>query len=485
MTDRDEDLQGRLEPGTIIDGRYRIAHFIGRGGSGTIYGAEVVHTGEGVAIKTLNADLISHPSAVARYQREARSAAAIGHPNICAVLDAGQLKDRRPYLVMELLSGKTLADRIREEGALPLSQVLTVLAQTLSALEAAHAQRIVHRDIKPDNVFLTDRIQGVLAVKLLDFGIAKSLDENAELSLTRTGMVVGTPFYMAPEQARGEKLDHRVDLYACGVLLYEMLTGRRPFHATNYNALMMQVLTKKPPDPRHLRPKIPSDFVDVMLKAMHKRPDRRYTDARAFLSAVWGLEGVVHEALAPAEVGTIAAAVQVRRGAEGPARDSNGFDDIPVYHDSEPPAPLPPSRPPRVAPPRSEDSEVATRPFLRPEQLPSIRKHPSSNRDSFSDATEVMVDAPWLEHDKGDDDAVDESERPTEVESSSWDDEPTRVEPPPFMGSREPRSPLPAAGRPPPKRNKPSTIPKYDPPPKSAPRPQAPPKRVPRPKRKG
>jgi len=252
---------------------------------------------------------------------------------------------------------------------------------------------------------------------------------------------VGTPFYMAPEQARGEQLDHRVDLYACGVMLYEMLTGRRPFHATNYNALMLQVLTADPPDPRHLRPAVPSEFIPVLFKAMAKDKRDRYADARSFLAAVWQLRTRVDEGLGPEEIDRIAQAIQ-RPHAGRPVLDSQSSEDIPIYHESD----SPPEAPPSLGMVEQHDEgeaadegESVTQPFVRPEQLRPFQKPPVQIRPAQSsvEATEVMMDAPWL-LDKADDDADDASEgvvvpSPPPAEVPSWDDEPTRVEPPPFM----------------------------------------------------
>jgi serine/threonine protein kinase len=448
-------IYGRLAVGFMVEDRYRVGEIVGKGGSGLIYQATDVTTGQRVALKTLNSDLLSHPSAVARYHREARAAAGIGHPNICSVSDVGQLPDGRPFLVMELLTGRTLADRIRDDGAMPFPHVVNILTQTLSALEAAHAKKIVHRDIKPDNVFLTDRIRGVTAVKLLDFGIAKSLDENAELSLTRTGMVVGTPFYMAPEQARGETLDHRVDIYACGVLLFEMLTGRRPYHATNYNALMVQVLTSPPPDPRHLRPAVPSGFAAVVTRAMAKDKRERYADARGFLAALWELQSTVSEGLGPEEIDRIAQAVQRPNTSGRPSFDSMS-DDIPVYHESEPPVPI------ALGHVEATDNETVTQPFVRPQQLRPPKR--PSFRPSVSEVTEVMLDAPWLRAEESPSPPV--IRRASKEPPSPWDDEPTRVDPPP---ASDPRPGPPVVTAPP------------EAAPKGVPRPPA---RVPRPKGK-
>jgi serine/threonine protein kinase len=195
---------------------------------------------------------------------------------------------------MERLIGETLADRIAVEGGLPFDSVLDILVQVLSALTAAHAQRIMHRDVKPENVFLATRVGLPPLVKLLDFGISKVMATDSgpteELDLTRTGMVMGTPYYMSPEQARGDRdLDPRVDIYACGVILYEMLTGRRPFVAANYNALLLQILSALPRPARDLRPALPSGFDPVIEKAMAREREHRYASAREFELALAGL----------------------------------------------------------------------------------------------------------------------------------------------------------------------------------------------------
>jgi len=204
-------------------------------------------------VKVLHATHATKKDSIRRFQQEARAAGAIGHPNICGVMDLGTLDDGSPYIVMERLQGETLAERVAAEAGLPFDDVIDILVQVLSGLVAAHEQQIVHRDIKPENIFLTRRVGCPPLVKVLDFGVSKMTGplgasvRQEDLALTRTGMVMGTPYYMAPEQARGERdLDVRVDLYACGVILYEALTGRRPFVALNYNALLVQILTATP-----------------------------------------------------------------------------------------------------------------------------------------------------------------------------------------------------------------------------------------------
>ncbi|MCU0690668.1 MAG: protein kinase, partial [Polyangiaceae bacterium] len=215
--------------------------------------------------------------------------------------------------------------------------VISVLTQVLSALCAAHEKNIIHRDIKPENVFLTERVGCAPVAKILDFGISKSNSEAGDLSLTRTGMVMGTPYYMAPEQVRGDRIDHRVDIYACGVILYEALTGRRPFLAANYNALAVLVLSTHARDPREIRPAIPTGFVPIIYQALAKRCDDRFRDARAFIEALTELRDELARGPGPAEI------AQLARQARGSAR---------------PPPKLPSAPPPfpNQHPPVSEES---------------------------------------------------------------------------------------------------------------------------------
>ncbi|RYE89613.1 MAG: serine/threonine protein kinase, partial [Myxococcales bacterium] len=269
--------------GLTIEGRYVIRGVIGEGGMGAVYEAEQRPLGRKVALKVLHPSNAQKPEAVSRFQHEARVVSSIGHPNICELYDVGKLEDGAPYLVMERLVGDSLADRITREGALPVEDVLETLIQILGGLGAAHRKGVVHRDVKPDNIFLA-RTPGSSEpiAKLLDFGISKMSSLDADMHLTRTGMVMGTPYYMAPEQARGEQLDHRVDLYAMGVILYEALTGRRPFIAPNYNALLVQILSGKPKPLRTLRPALSEAFEPVVARAMQKSPDARFQSASEF-----------------------------------------------------------------------------------------------------------------------------------------------------------------------------------------------------------
>jgi serine/threonine protein kinase len=281
--------------GQLIDGKYLVRGVLGEGGMGTVFEAENRALRRSVAVKVLHPAQARKKVAVKRFHQEARAAGAIGHPNICEVYDLGTLEDGSPYLVMECLQGETLAERISAEGGLGFEDVLDVVSQVLSGLVAAHDKGIVHRDIKPENIFLTRRAGIPPVAKLLDFGVSKMMPgwagtlpgEEEQMNLTRTGMVMGTPYYMSPEQARGDRnLDARVDLWACGVILYEALTGRRPFIAANYNALLLQILTTSPRPARELRPALPAAFDQVMIRSLARAREDRYQSAEEFQAAL-------------------------------------------------------------------------------------------------------------------------------------------------------------------------------------------------------
>ena len=280
------DLVGRT-----IDGKYRIDALLGKGGMGAVFRAENTRIGKPVAIKILVRAYERGSESERRFSREARIVGSLGHPNIVEIFDLGALEDGAPYQVMELLEGRTLAERIRREGALEVDEALDVADQVLSALGAAHQRGIVHRDLKPDNVFLATR-GGVPVVKLLDFGISKNLArEDETLSLTRPGAVVGTPYYLSPEQAKGDPIDHRADIWSMGVVLYETLTGALPFQAENYNRLMMQILTTRPRPLRERRASIPEDVEAFVLRALAFDAAGRFQGAAEMRRAIRALRG--------------------------------------------------------------------------------------------------------------------------------------------------------------------------------------------------
>lgn len=256
---------------------YRIVREAGRGAMSTVYEAVDERTGQTVALKVLLAPASLPPeqqrSLIARLQREARLIARLSHPNIVRILDVGEA-DGRHYLAMEYLHGVTLRQRL-DAGPLPLAEASLVLDQVAAALDAIHPQRIVHRDIKPSNVMLLPDGH----VKLMDFGVARQGDDT---TITQTGMIVGSPAYMSPEQIRGEDGTPASDLWALGVLLYEMLAGRSPFPGTNIPAVLYKV-THDPPAPI---PGVPPPVQQVLRKALEKKPSRRYRTARDFANAL-------------------------------------------------------------------------------------------------------------------------------------------------------------------------------------------------------
>ncbi|WP_437277809.1 serine/threonine-protein kinase [Sorangium sp. So ce375] len=275
---------GRSLLGHVIGDKYAVTAIIGEGGMGAVYEAEHLQIGRLVAVKVMHPrERTQRREAISRLEHEARVAGRIGHPNICEVYDMGWLPDGSPYLVMERLRGETLAQRIDRCGVVPPNELVDIMLQVLSALVTAHDRGVVHRDLKPENIFLSERAGMLPVAKLLDFGISQASGVDGVMDLTRTGMVMGTPYYMAPEQARGDvELDRRLDLWAAGVILYEALTGQRPFVAGNYNALLVQILTLWHRPVTELDPTIPPGLSRLVDRALAKSRDERFQSAREF-----------------------------------------------------------------------------------------------------------------------------------------------------------------------------------------------------------
>ncbi len=272
------------EVGQIIGEKYRIERLLGQGGMGAVYEAVHIHIGSKAAIKFLHPGFSENREAVQRFQREAQSAAAIGHDAIISIQDIGVTEDGSHYLVMEFLGGVSLGERLKLDGIQTFQMAAYVGCQVLSGLSAAHAVGIVHRDLKPDNIFLVDTGAILPGVKVLDFGISRvtglALDGDEATRLTRTGVVMGTPAYMSPEHARGwSDLDQRSDLFSMGIILYELLTGICPFDGPNYNAVIAQLLTERPPPPKAHRPDLPVELEAVIQRALSKDREERYQNA--------------------------------------------------------------------------------------------------------------------------------------------------------------------------------------------------------------
>jgi serine/threonine protein kinase len=262
-------------------GNYVAVEEIGAGGMGFVLRAVHPTIGKRVAIKVLHASSATDDEARQRLLREAQIVNRIPSDGVPKVTDAGVLADGRPYLVMELLAGRSLGKRLDAEGRIPLPDVCRLLLEMLDVLDAAHRHNVVHRDLKPENVFLTTSGR----VVVLDFGIAKLLDASGDARLTNTGATIGTPAYMAPEQIKGGVVDARTDLYATGVVLYEMLVGRRPFVGSDFMVLSAHV-DQRPESPRASFPEIPLELESIVLTALAKDPAQRFQRASAMSAAI-------------------------------------------------------------------------------------------------------------------------------------------------------------------------------------------------------
>ena len=252
---------------------------------GDVY--EGVHEliGKRLAIKCMHAEFAKNQEAVERFKREAQSATSVGNKHIVDVSDLGVLPDGSPFMVMEFLDGCEFADLIENQFPLPVGRVCRIVTQVLEALEAAHQKGVVHRDMKPENIFIVNRDANPDFVKVLDFGISlmKEKAEEESARMTKTGIAMGTPHYMSPEQARGTRdVDHRTDIYSCGVILYEALLGDTPFDASSLAVLMTQILTENPQSIREVRPDVPIALEELILRSMSKNPHARPQDAKQF-----------------------------------------------------------------------------------------------------------------------------------------------------------------------------------------------------------
>jgi serine/threonine protein kinase len=261
--------------GTTLGDTYAIIRVLGEGGMGRVY--EARHTrisGKRFAIKMLHPEFARQPDVLSRFQREAEAAASIRSPYVVDVYDVDRTEDGRPYIVGEFLDGKELAEYLNETGKLPVARAVRIVRQICKALTVAHDKGVIHRDMKPENVFLTGDLSRPVA-KVIDFGISKTGDKPGT-ALTKTGMIMGTPSYMAPEQAKGMRIDHRIDIYAVGAILYCALTGHRPFDRGDPTATLTAVLTEDPARPRSLEPSIPEPLEMIIQRAMAREPAHRY-----------------------------------------------------------------------------------------------------------------------------------------------------------------------------------------------------------------
>jgi serine/threonine-protein kinase len=293
--------------GAVVGERYRIVSRIGVGGMGAVYRAEHTMMRRDLAIKVLLSELGGREEFARRFEREAESASRLAHPNIITVTDFGRTPDGSLFLAMEFLAGESLTSVI-SQGPMPRGRALAIIRQMLRALDHAHAAGVVHRDLKPDNIMLIERDGQRDVVKILDFGIAKVTEPTSgQEALTQAGVIFGTPEYLSPEQAVGEAVDARADLYAAGVILYEMLVGQRPFESDDKVKIISMHLSHAPPRMRDVNPAVdvPPALEQVVLQAMEKHRENRFASATAFLQALEDSEAVVDPSL-PMEMGPTA-----------------------------------------------------------------------------------------------------------------------------------------------------------------------------------
>ncbi len=271
----------------VLSERYRILKKLGEGGMGVVYLAEHVVIEKKIALKVLFPDLTRRSDLVQRFMQEAKSASRINHENVIDITDFGQSPEGYVFIAMEYLVGQDLGGVLKASGPMPWPRAQPIILQIVKALRAAHERAIVHRDMKPENVFILPRDDGREFVKVLDFGIAKvlGLDEDAP-RLTRTGMIFGTPEYMSPEQAQGQSVDHRVDIYAVGCIMYHMLTGDVPFRAESFMGILSKHMMEAPVPPSTRNPSIEPAVEAIINRAMEKDPDKRFQTMREFVDAL-------------------------------------------------------------------------------------------------------------------------------------------------------------------------------------------------------
>lgn len=327
--------------GRIINDRFRIVSMIARGGMGKVYRAEQVPLGREVALKVLHPNYSgdSDPEFHKRFFLEASTTAKLTHPNTVSIFDYGRTEDDVYYIAMELLDGKTLHRALRESGPMEPARILHIAAQICRSLREAHELGVIHRDLKPANIYLVPHGDESEFVKVLDFGLVKSLEDTGE-DLTQTGLFMGSPKYMSPEQIRGERVDGRADVYSLGVIMYEMLTGKVPFDRTNSVNILMAHVHESPPRMADVNPNvaIPPLLEQVIMKAMAKKPSDRHASMDALLTA---LKEIADPLINPDISGRIhlnlASSGAFRASDAPPPRESHSTPSAPIS--THPPAP--------------------------------------------------------------------------------------------------------------------------------------------------
>jgi serine/threonine-protein kinase len=282
--------------GRVLDNKYEIIKAIGGGASGTVYKGKHKMMNIIIAIKVLAPQLSTQSELVRRFEREARAAALLGHKNVLVVHDLGMTEELQPYMVMEYLNGVSLAEMLEQNGRLSVADSLDIVSQICQGIGKAHQEGLVHRDLKPGNIMLVAEGEHTFTVKIVDFGLAKLIRPEGNENLTQSGSLMGTPSYMSPEQCRSEPTDHRCDIYAIGCMLHEMLTGEKPFSATNVIEIYMKHAQDPPPllILSNVNPEIANRLQQIVHRCLEKNKENRFQSAEELLHELSTLKEGVH-----------------------------------------------------------------------------------------------------------------------------------------------------------------------------------------------
>jgi serine/threonine-protein kinase len=372
----------RVRVGDVIEGKYRVERILGQGGMGVVVAARHLALDELFAIKLLLPAVLGDATAVERFLREARATARLKSEHVVRVNDVGRLPDGVPYLVMELLSGQDLAQILAERGPLPPAEAITYVLQACDAVGEAHVQGFVHRDLKPANLFRTHRLSGQPLIKVVDFGISKQMDPTSP-AMTKTSAVMGTPYYMSPEQMRSSKsADARTDIWAFGVILYELVTATLPFDGESATEIVARVLSEEPPPPSRRVP-IPLPLEQVILSCLVRDPARRYQSVPQLVQALGLLmqDPTIVRWPAPARA-TLPRGPSVPPTAPDPATgEMLARGSVPPTAPSGPPTPswrpMPPSGPTSLQAPMPPSGPTSLQAPMPPSAQPTSLQHPS------------------------------------------------------------------------------------------------------------